>query len=379
MKKKVVFLIAVLVSWGTFSQLDAGDELAQTGNWKEAIKEYQKAPQNAVREFKLAQAYSQLGNNSKAISYYRKGFLQDSTTLKPMYEYGKLLINSQQFVDAIPVFESLKERQVENASFHYYLGEAWSGLNQIDNAIKAYNSALTIDEDYRAARLELIKNLIQNRDFIVAVQFAKQGIKMDSTDVKMNSYLAQAYMNAKWYSKAVPVFERLFTLGNNTEYNRNGLAFSYFQEKQFEKAIDQYLIYMEDYDDKKPGIYFNLSIAYMKLERFDEAIDAIETAIALKRPLLDREYVQLAAVHARNQDIKNAFFALKMAQKERTDDALINYQLAVAADRYFEDKKTIIPYYEKYLELHGEKSDYGTLAAERLSDLKEAVFMNGDD
>lgn len=58
---------------------------------------------------------------------------------------------------------------------------------------------------------------------------------------------------------------------------------------------------------------------------------------------------------------------------------MINYQLAIAADRYFKDKNSIIPYYENYLEIHGKKSLYGTLASERLADLKEAIFMNGDD
>lgn len=379
MHYKLTFLLLFLSSWVVFAQLDQGDELTKTGNWQAAIAVYQSAPASAQKDFKLAQAYSQLGNTFKAIQFYEKGFQTDSASIKPFYEYGKLLINSQQNDKAIPVFQNLIEHETENATFHYYLGEAWSGLNLIEPAITAYAQALQLNEEYRAARLELVKNLIQKRDFTEAVRLAKTGIAMDPDDMKMNSYLAQAYVNKKLYMLAIPVFEHLFELGNDTEYNRNGLAFSYYMDQQFEKAIEQYQFYMRDYDDKKPNVYYNLSVAYMKLEQYPEAIDAIETAIALRRPLLDKEFIQLAAVHARNGDIKNAFFALKEAQKERSDDPLINYQVAVAADRYFKDKNTIIPYYEKYLELHGENSDYGALASERLSDLKQAVFMDGDD
>lgn len=379
MHYKLTFLFLFLSSCVVFAQLDQGDELSKTGNWKAAIAAYKSAPASAQKDFKLAQAYSQLGNTFKAIQFYENGFATDSTAIKPFYEYGKLLINSQQNDKAILVFQNLIEQQTENATFHYYLGEAWSGLNQNEQAITAYAQALQLNEEYRAARLELVKNLIQKRDFAQAVRLAKTGIAMDPDDVKMNSYLAQAYVNKKLYMLAIPVFEHLFELGNDTEYNRNGLAFSYYMDQQFEKAIEQYQFYMRDYDDKKPNVYYNLSVAYMKLEQYLEAIDAIEIAIALRRPLLDKEFIQLAAVHARNGDIKNAFFALKEAQKERSDDPLINYQVAVAADRYFKDKNTIISYYEKYLELHGENSDYGALASERLSDLKQAIFMDGDD
>lgn len=379
MPNKLIHIIVIFITTLCQAQITTGDELTQTGNWKAAIIAYKAAPASAQKDFKIAQAYSQLGNSYKAIQFYKNGFAIDSTSIKPRYDYGKLLINTQDFVNAVPVFQALIENHADNASFHYYLGEAWSGLNLIEPAITAYAQALQLNEEYRAARLELVKNLIQKRDFTEAVRLAKTGIAMDPDDMKMNSYLAQAYVNKKLYMLAIPVFEHLFELGNDTEYNRNGLAFSYYMDQQFEKAIEQYQFYMRDYDDKKPNVYYNLSVAYMKLEQYPEAIDAIETAIALRRPLLDKEFIQLAAVHARNGDIKNAFFALKEAQKERSDDPLINYQVAVAADRYFKDKNTIIPYYEKYLELHGENSDYGALASERLSDLKQAVFMDGDD
>ncbi|WP_397301553.1 tetratricopeptide repeat protein [Nonlabens ulvanivorans] len=379
MKNNLIIIVSLLISVVAIAQLDKGDELAQTGNWKAAITAYQNAPFDAIQQFKLAQAYTQLGNNAKSITYYRAGFALDSTAIKPMYEYGKLLVNSQQSVDAIPVFNLLIERDSTNASFHYYLGEAWSGLNQVNNAIIAYQKALSLNEDYRVARLDLIKNLIQKREFSKAIKFAKKGIAADSTDVKMNSYLAQAYMNSKWYDKAIPVFERLFELGNDTEYNRNGLAFSYYSTSQYEKSIENYKVYVEEYNDKEASVFFNMSVAYMRIEKYTESIEAIEKAIAIRRPVLDKEYVQLAAVYARNEDIRNAFYALKAAQKERADDAMINYQLAIAADRYFKDKNSIIPYYENYLEIHGKKSPYGTLASERLADLKEAIFMNGDD
>ncbi|MEP5130977.1 tetratricopeptide repeat protein, partial [Nonlabens ulvanivorans] len=185
MKNNLIIIVSLLISVVAIAQLDKGDELAQTGNWKAAITAYQNAPFDAIQQFKLAQAYTQLGNSAKAITYYRAGFTLDSTAIKPMYDYGKLLVNSQQSVDAIPVFNLLIERDSTNASFHYYLGEAWSGLNQVNNAILAYQKALSFNEDYRAARLDLIKNLIQKREFSKAIKFAKQGIAADSTDVKM--------------------------------------------------------------------------------------------------------------------------------------------------------------------------------------------------
>ena len=165
MINKIIF-IAILFNFGfSQAQIDAGDQLTQTGNWKAAIKAYNDAPDGSTKNFKMAQAYSQLGNTFKAIEFYEIGFTRDSTSIKPRFEYGKLLINSQRYVDAIPVFELLKENQPQNASFHYFLGDAWSGLKQTDQAIKSYQQALFLNKEYRAARLDLIKNYIQKRNF----------------------------------------------------------------------------------------------------------------------------------------------------------------------------------------------------------------------
>jgi len=289
MQNNIFFLIVIIGLSCVNAQIEQGDQLMKTGNWKAAIEAYKNESASADKEFRLAQAYNQLGNTFQAIQFYENGFKNDSVSIKPQYEYGKLLINSQQYITAIPVFQNLNTSQPENASFHYYLGEAWSGVNQIDLAIQSYKQALSLNEEYRVARLDLIKNYIQKGNFKKAIDIAKQGVAMDSTDVKVNSYLAQAYVNSKWYDKAIPVFEKLFELDNDTEYNRSTLAFSYFSEKEFEKAIENYQIFIKDYSDKKPSVYFHMSVAFMKLEKYPEAIESIEKAITLRRTLLDQE------------------------------------------------------------------------------------------
>lgn len=365
-------LVVLFTSVFSTAQFEVADSLVQAGKYQLAIEEYQKIPDS---EFKLAKAYVQLGDVYAALATYENGFKKDSTSTTPRFEYARLALRNNDPVTAFGMFDKLVEEVPDNASYRYYLGQALVDLSNDTGAISAFAKAVSINKSYRAARVELIKLLIKNRKFNEAITTAQPALEMHSNDIKVNSLIAQAYLGAKQYDKAIEHFELLFKLGNDTDFNRKNLAWSYFNDQQWQRAIDNYEIYNRDYEDKNSLIYFIMSKAYLQLNKFAQAQDHIEKSIQFKTPELHQEYLQLATIYVRNEDYKNAFYATKKAKNEMPDNDLIGYQYAIAADQYYADKEKKLSYYEEFIEQYP-SSSFQEMANARAKDLRREIFLS---
>jgi|GEM_PF-1103858 len=360
----------------TTAQTQAGDSLMELGDYKGAITAYNQLEPSATLQFKIARAHTATGNTFKAIQAYENGLKTDSTAVKPRFELGRLYLNTNDPINSLIIFNRLTSEFPENASFKFYKGQGLEFIKAEEPAMDVYEEVLKLDPDYRNARMELVALLIKNREMGLAVSYANELLKEYPDDIKFNSLIAQAYFNDKIFTMAIDHLEHLFELKNNTEYNRRTLGVSYLQTAQWKKALEQLDLFLKEYDDKDAGVYFMKSQAHLKLQEYDKAQDAIENSIAIRRPALHQEYLQLATVMAAQEDFKATFEAMKMAHSENAEDPIIAYQLAVAADRYFKDKKSILGYYELYLNKFGSEGGYGEYASSRASDLKKELFMS---
>jgi tetratricopeptide (TPR) repeat protein len=372
----VWFLLGFITT--AFSQIQTGDSLTEIGDYKNAIVAYHKAETTANLQFKIARAHTATGNVFKGIDFYKAGLEIDSTAVKPRFELARLYLNTNDPINSLILLNRLNSEFPENASFKFYKGQGLELIKAEAQAMDVYESALKLDPDYRNARIELVGLLIKKRETFPAIKYAQEVLDNDPDDIKFNSLIAQAFFNAKIYSKAIIHLERLFELKNDTEFNRRTLAVAYLEHAEWQKAIENFDIFLKQYDPKDAAVYFMKSQAHLKLKQYDKAQYAIEYSILFRRPSIAQEYLQMASIMAAREDYKGTFDAMKLAYQENSEDGIIAYQLAVAADRYFKDKKTILVYYERYLNKFGESSDYGEIVSSRASDLKKEIFMSAD-
>ncbi|MEN8901103.1 MAG: tetratricopeptide repeat protein [Nonlabens sp.] len=370
MKNYFLFILC-FVSIKINAQTTAADSLVQIGEYQKAIENYQLDDDS---DFKVARVYAQMGDVYAALDSYQKGFKIDSLSVQPRIEYARLALGNNDPVTAFNSLTSLLNDYPNNASYHYYMGKAHEDLSNDDAAISAFAKAVSLNSSYRAARVELVKILIKKRKFSEAIQNAQPALEIHSDDIKVNSLIAQAYLGAKRYDKAIEHFELLFSLGYDTEFNRKNLAWSYFYNGQWQLAIDNYELYNRDYEEGNSLVHFVMSQAYLKLGKLKLAQDYIERSIAFKTPELHQEYLQLAAVYARQEDYKNAFYATKKAKQEKKDSDFIGYQYALSGDYYFADKSKKLELYEEFIKQYPESS-FQELANARAKDLRREIFL----
>jgi tetratricopeptide (TPR) repeat protein len=210
---------------------------------------------------------------------------------------------------------------------------------------------------------------------IIQIKTALPALQIYPMDIKVNSLIAQAYLGAKRYDMAITHFELLFELGNDIQFNRKNLAWSYFNNQQWQRAIDNYEIYNNDYEDTNSMVHFVMSQAYLRLNKLELGKDYIEHFIVFKTPALDQEYLQLAAVYVRLKDYKNAFYATKKAKNEKPSDDVIGYQYVIAADQYFADKEKKRSFYDDFIN-DDPSSFYVKTAKTRAKDLRNEKFLS---
>ena len=348
-----------------------GDSLYALGNYNKAIAFYKQAENS---EEKIARAYHANGNTTKALQYYKKA-IKGEASLITRYQYGKLLLTSGQLQSADSLFHTLRQESPENPEFVYQLAVIKEKQGD-STAIITYMNALDLDSEHQNALYKVAKLMAEKRNFNGAIERISQGLETDPLSTRFLNLIAIVYFVNKEYHTAAATYEKLLELNQSNVQLHENLAESYRQTNRFEEAIDQYTILINTYDDKIPKWHYNIAKSFEALRYLDKAQHHFEVALLLQDLPLDDSYIALASIFFKQKNFKKQLETLKKAVQENPENQRAKYFLATAADNYFEDDASVIPYYEAYLHTFGEQAQFAELAKARIKDLKTELHMN---
>ncbi|MBL4662916.1 MAG: hypothetical protein JKY22_05030, partial [Flavobacteriaceae bacterium] len=147
---------------------------------------------------------------------------------------------------------------------------------------------------------------------------------------------------------------------------------------QFEKAIEQYTILINEYDDQTSEWHYGIGATYLSLKDYEKARRHIEIAILLKDLPVEDEYMTLSYLFSAMKDYRSQMEVLSNVVNNYPQNERAQYYLATAADNYFKDNNTVIPFYERYLKKFGETGRFREYAKQRLLDLKTEEHFKKD-
>lgn len=131
----------------------------QTQNYADAVKKYEEIiPFNDYSEHRTVMAdlpklYLTLGDTTKAIEYAQKAteaYPDDSDIALQNIEFNLVAGNEEKIIADI---ENQLSKNSDNKTLHYYLGVAYSSVDNDEKALESYKNALAIDPDYLEANL----------------------------------------------------------------------------------------------------------------------------------------------------------------------------------------------------------------------------------
>ena len=210
------------------------------------------------------------------------------------YVNGKSDIAIKQFIEAIKLFEELKDLN-ELAHCYSQMGIAYYLQYQYDNALKYYDKSI-----------ELYKKTANKKD--LAGVYINQGIsytyvkKMDLAEINYNEAL-KIYQEINYEPGFAPAY--------------NSLAKIYYSKKEYTKAISYYKL-AEEYSLKSNNKYHlitnynSLAMCYKELKEYETAKAYSEKSIAISKEVgsVERElfcHETMADILFSMGDYKNAY------------------------------------------------------------------------
>ena len=371
--RQLVFVFAIISSLPLVAQQQTADSLFAAGKYTEAIATYKKSKPTAYNSFQLGRIYRQLGNYTNAVANYKKGFLIDSLNTIARFEYGTLLFAASKKQEALTVFDKLIIEQPATATYHYHKGKCVEAIHGARDALPFYQKAVDINPDFTSARLDLITGLLLTRENARGIAVAKTGLALSPDYIVLHSLLGQCYYHNGDFKEAITHLQIVRAAGLATEGLVKMLGEASFQEGLYKESIAYYEAVNNEFS-QSTAAYTMIAKNYLKLRDYKNAISNMETAVVLKQPKLNQEYVLLATIYKAMNDDKKVLEYLKMAKSEDPNDPVIAYQYCLGYDRYYADRAMKIKTYEEFIDRFP-KDDYVNLAAARISDLKKELFL----
>ncbi|WP_293079761.1 tetratricopeptide repeat protein [Moorena sp. SIO3H5] len=154
---------------GWKKRLELGDLLYETGNWEQAVKEYdqviQRQPQLIQVRLKLGKLLQLMGEVAKAIEVYESALPLSSNVATGHHIGGLIEVCRRQPEKAVKAFETAASSEPENPSHWLALGRVEMELDHPHAALKAFEQILLLQPDDIVALIHSYDALLILGDF----------------------------------------------------------------------------------------------------------------------------------------------------------------------------------------------------------------------
>ncbi|NIO49549.1 MAG: sulfatase-like hydrolase/transferase [Candidatus Aminicenantes bacterium] len=241
------------------NRIGEGWKLYKKGNQDEAIellKEIIKERKDVDLAYKqLASIYQETGNPEEAIVILEQGLEALPSSYEIFIEYIKALISVQQYDKVISSFEKTSIREVEyDPEIWSNLGTAYASKGNFDQAIKAFEMGLSLDDKHP----ELYHNLanacysqgLQSRDSFTysrCFEYYKKAIELDPEYPAPYYGLGHAYRQQGNLGGAIYCWEKALEADPDFRHAHLDLALAYLNTGNKAKALDLLSEYKKRY------------------------------------------------------------------------------------------------------------------------------------
>jgi tetratricopeptide (TPR) repeat protein len=335
-------------------------------------------PRNPAYLERLGYVLTQTGKFKDARLYYQTMLKVDSTDTKALLALGRLYDKEQNPRKAREFYLRLLTIDTTNAYFYQQNGYSASKVQDFIGAISYFSKAHELNPEDIVVIDELIQLYLQldripgTLDY--AAQMAKQGMALDSNNLRILYSSARVANKQRDYPTVVRLLEKAQSLGDSLSYFQLMLGAAYLQEEKPEQAIFQ-LENLLAKGENTERVHHYLAIAYRDIEENEKSRmhyeKAIEKGISKQVPTYYEELGDMSMTEGKTREAIEAYreaYALNPKPK-------LMYFLAYLSDQYYKDKSIALRYFEKYL-ASGDQ-EFREYALARAQQLKEYLHQKG--
>jgi tetratricopeptide (TPR) repeat protein len=164
-------------------------QLEQYTEALESYKEYEELTGDKWANINwVAESYEKLGEYENAIKHYRDSILQNGLSYDTLCGIAFCLLELGLFGESFYYIEKAIELNEEIAEAWVYLGEAYLGTNDIENALIAYLKAVTIDPEQPETLMAIANICMEIAEYEIAMQYYYAALEINDA-VSDNTHL----------------------------------------------------------------------------------------------------------------------------------------------------------------------------------------------
>lgn len=284
---------------------------------------------------------------------YNPKFEDESHLLKCLVDY--YLLNKVDHYNNIQYLEQFswnKKNKHAISEYNYKLGFMYFIYNDYKKALPLLKNANTF-EKYKLSTSYMIGHIYyEMKDFSQVITYFYPLLENPKYSIKVSPYLLQIYYHNKKYDQAIKQGKNLLLSEEYPPHLRREIykiiSESYFQQKQFKKAIP----YLEKYINENKTIQnvdlYQLGYMHYIDENYQKAIENFNKIIDERSEIAQNAYYQLGNSYLKINQKQEALIAFKNASefdfnKKISENAYYNYaKLSYETENSFESRVEII-------------------------------------
>jgi tetratricopeptide (TPR) repeat protein len=187
--------------------------------------------------------------------------------------------------------KKLEEQRAEDPAYQYNMGLFYLNNNQVEEAVKYFNKALTLKPNYDLALCGLGLANSMKGDLRESMKYFQKCLQVNPALTEAHNYLGVVYQEMGFIDKAEEEFKKVFLDKNyhSKELAYYNLSRLYFSQERFEKALDY--AQLSTKENIRFAMGYNLQgLIHERLENLPQAIKSYEKALRIAKNEVNFSY-----------------------------------------------------------------------------------------
>lgn len=249
-------------------------------------------------------------------------------------------IENSSALDRMWLCVELSEKYKESVAFHksiidlhpyshlawYNLGHAYSCLEELEQAIEAYEYAFIINENFEFAYRDYAENCISLAKYEKALKALAHVMHQFKVDCDLYYKSGYCYEMMEQFDKAKAFYRRAIAENPNFAPAHYRIGLCYFKEDKLTEAMNCYRKALT-LDPKKEEFVAGLAEVYVALEQYDDAKQMFAKAVELA-PDQSKYWLQYAGLMQELGEYKDALHILDEASYHAPANEVIYFKIS---------------------------------------------------
>jgi len=378
-------------------------------------RQIEQNPDNKQLQYYLGKTHLAMNNYSQSVIAFRHA-LEGTKSDVRIYQYlGQVYEDQGMLPEAIEAYETIGQFRLLPPAIQLKLAYLYFKQSSYDPAIIILNDFMKQDSTHLYAHYLLGRSYLKKNLYDSAIVVAARAIKFDSTSFPNYLNLGIAYFDSGRSDIAAKTLENAVALSPRSDEARYYLGEAYAKQKQFDLAIEQHEtcarlngpfaqrslknLVNYYYKTNNRNDCIRTAIKYLALKpddayvhhfyaralsdsmKFQQAEDEFQQAILWSNEdFIKMTYFYRALNFYHNKDHPNAIAYYRKVIAIDPEFSFAYYNLAITYDDFYQEKKTAIRHYEKFIAMEEGSNENHLIvdaAKQRLAVLKEKMFFKG--